>query len=210
MPFESTKGLHLVCSIVKGDRPTKPTNAAEIGLSGSLWELLQACWDGDRTRRPRMQYVEAQIGNATIPNGIPATSRRPGALSPKQIAVSTSSSSTATKSSTTSDQSQLNIPIIKIDMVEPEDKSHLMQEFYPPPSPISPIQPGSFSNEAMINRVDEVSPLAAQCNLVLMMGLDSGPRFCRRTGASKSIEPLMQVVLPSPNCPEICQDSGLL
>ena len=155
-----------MCSIVNGDRPSKPRNATAIGLSDSLWGLLQACWDGDRSKRPRMQFVEDQINNAAAHwerhrprrRSVPLPFRL-GDLPSNHLVASSSSSSTGTRNSNASDQSHLSVPVIKIDVVEPEGNGpHPMQEFYPPPSPISPSQSGSLTNEAMIDRLDGVSP----------------------------------------------------
>lgn len=219
MPFDGTRGLHLVCSIVNGDRPAKPKDAATIGLSDSLWKLLQACWDADRSKRPRMQYVQDQISNAAAQwerqtprrRSVPLSFRSGGSL-PNPLAASSSSSSTGTRNSSASDQSQTSIPIIRIDVVAPEEDgpSDLMQEFYPPPSPISPSQPGSSSNEAMINRLDGVSSQVDQFDRSLTHDSGSRTRFRRRTRTSKSIEQVVQIVLPSPEFTRICQDPGLL
>lgn len=172
-----------MCSIVHGDRPTKPKNATKIGLSDLLWGLLQACWDGDRSKRPRMQYVENQIRNAAVrwerqaPRRRPLPlSLRPGDIPPNSnpLVAFSRSSSTGTRNSSGSDQSLLNIPIIKIDVVGSEDNCpHSMQEFYPPPSPISLSQSGSFLNEAIINRLDGVSPQLIRFD----SKLDAGFRF---------------------------------
>ena len=93
-----------------------------------------------------MQYVEDRIGNAAAQWGRDAPRRRsvPLSLRPE------------TGNSSTSHQSH---PIIRVDVVGlGENDPHQMQEFYPPPSPIFPGQHGSFSEEAMINRLDGVSP----------------------------------------------------
>jgi len=35
-----------------GRRPSKPTNALELGLSDKVWKLLEECWQAERTLRP--------------------------------------------------------------------------------------------------------------------------------------------------------------
>jgi hypothetical protein len=152
-----------------------------------------------------MQYVQDQISNAAAQWERQAPHRRsvplsirPGGLLPNPLVTSSSSSSTGTKNSSASDQSQMSIPIIRIDAVAPEEDSPgLMQEFYPPPSPISPSQLGSFSNEAMINRLDGVSPQITQFDPTLMRDSGSGTRFSNRTGTSKGVKQIVQIVLPS-------------
>ncbi|KAF9647924.1 kinase-like protein [Thelephora ganbajun] len=163
VPFHGTKGVHLVCSIVNGTRPTKPKNATMIDLSDPMWELLQACWDGDRLQRPRMQHVEVQIGNAAVRWESSMTAvpfpRRPG-VSPSSLLMGSSNpSSTGTRSSNASDPPRLDIPDIRVNVVGPEENnSDGMQEFYPTPSPISPRQPEGHTNETIINRLDGVGP----------------------------------------------------
>lgn len=152
-------GLHLVFSIVNGTRPAKPENAITIGLSDLLWELLQACWNEDRSRRPRMDYVEVQVGNAASWQQIPSRGSVPFPLRPDDSSQNPPSpSSTRTRNSSAYDLPRLSIPAIRIDVVGPEENSpYPMQEFYPPPSPISTNSSESHSNEALINRLDGVS-----------------------------------------------------
>ena len=47
-----------------GARPEKPANAQDIGISDSLWELIQKCWDGQIAERPKIQEVVKGVGNA--------------------------------------------------------------------------------------------------------------------------------------------------
>jgi len=45
-------------------RPAKPENASAIGLSDSLWDLTQRCWDGEVELRPKVGEVMAHLGEA--------------------------------------------------------------------------------------------------------------------------------------------------
>jgi hypothetical protein len=63
-PFRNIKPLELAYHVSFGARPEKPANAEAIGISDSLWKLMQRCWEGDRTQRPRIQEVVAGIGDA--------------------------------------------------------------------------------------------------------------------------------------------------
>ena len=63
-PFRNIKPLELAYHVSLGVRPEKPANADAIGISDSLWKLMQRCWEGDRTRRPRIQEVVAGICDA--------------------------------------------------------------------------------------------------------------------------------------------------
>lgn len=63
-PFLNIKHSELAYRISLGVRPGKPKNAEAIGISESLWELVQKCWGGDKDRRPRIQEVVTEVGSA--------------------------------------------------------------------------------------------------------------------------------------------------
>jgi len=158
VPFHGIKGRHLVISIVDGTRPTKPEDAAAIGLSDPLWKLLQACWSGNRALRPRMQGVEDQVGDAAAGWGtqMPYRGPVPFPLRPEDSqntsVIFPDSSPTDTRNSSASDLPRLNTPVIRV--VGPdENNSHPIQEY---PSP-SPNPSGSSSDETLINHLDSVS-----------------------------------------------------
>ena len=172
-------------SIVNGTRPTRPDNSMTVGLSDPLWDLLQSCWNGDRSRRPRMQDVEVQVRDAAVLWETPMPLRhrlvpfpqRPWDPLPNPVTVSPSPSSAGSRNSSASDLPRSNTPDIRIDVIGPEEGNlHPMQEFYPPPSPISP-GPGGQSSEALINRLDGVSPRLVWSGSTLMQGLASRAGF---------------------------------
>jgi len=63
-PFSGINPIELAFKISSGFRPTKPENAEAIGISESLWKLIQKCWDGERTRRPQIQEVVEGVADA--------------------------------------------------------------------------------------------------------------------------------------------------
>jgi len=63
-PFREFKPAELAYHVSHGARPGKPANPMAIGISDPLWELIQKCWDDDRTRRPQIQEVVAGVGSA--------------------------------------------------------------------------------------------------------------------------------------------------
>ena len=63
-PFPNMRPPELAYHVSSGLRPDKPEDAKAIGISDSLWELIQKCWLGDKTRRPQIQEVMAGVGNA--------------------------------------------------------------------------------------------------------------------------------------------------
>ena len=63
-PFRGVKSTEHALNISSGLRPVKPENAELIGISESLWELIQKCWDGEKTRRPQIQEVVEGVADA--------------------------------------------------------------------------------------------------------------------------------------------------
>ena len=51
-PFFPKRETEITHAIVSGERPSKPENANEIGLTEVVWDLLEECWREDRTTRP--------------------------------------------------------------------------------------------------------------------------------------------------------------
>ena len=60
IPFDSCRGdPAVVLKVISGERPTRPANTAELGLTDELWDLIQSAWAQDVQKRPP---VEAIIG----------------------------------------------------------------------------------------------------------------------------------------------------
>ena len=84
-PFRDANPLELAYQVSVGVRPEKPADAEAIGLSESLWKLIQKCWDGDKARRPQIQEVVTGVGdfaaawNRDMPPG--GTESREGSIS---------------------------------------------------------------------------------------------------------------------------------
>jgi len=64
IPFRGVQQLASVYSVVQGVRPVKPKNASAIGLSDSLWDFTQRCWDGKVELRPEVGEVVRHLGEA--------------------------------------------------------------------------------------------------------------------------------------------------
>jgi len=56
-PFDGVSDEEVVERIRSGERPSRPPGAEELGLSDTLWETIQQCWDGSPELRPRMADV---------------------------------------------------------------------------------------------------------------------------------------------------------
>jgi len=51
-PFFPRRMGEVVLAVISGERPPKPYNAEEIGMTMVVWDLLIECWREDRTTRP--------------------------------------------------------------------------------------------------------------------------------------------------------------
>jgi len=65
IPFRGVQHSALVYSVVLDEkRPDKPENASTIGLSDSLWDFTQRCWDGKMELRPEVGEVVTHLEEA--------------------------------------------------------------------------------------------------------------------------------------------------
>ena len=64
IPFRGVHHIELGYAVVRGLRPAKPENASAIGLSDSLWDFVQRCWDNNRERRPKVVEVVEHLEKA--------------------------------------------------------------------------------------------------------------------------------------------------
>jgi len=56
-PFYPKREAEVVLAVVSGERPPKPENAEEIGMTEAVWDLMEKCWREDRTKRPDASQV---------------------------------------------------------------------------------------------------------------------------------------------------------
>ena len=63
-PFRGIRPLEIPFHILSGIRPAKPENAEAVGISEPLWNLIQKCWDSDKTRRPKIREVVTGVTDA--------------------------------------------------------------------------------------------------------------------------------------------------
>jgi len=56
-PFYPRKEVEVMHAVICGERPPKPDNAEEIGMTEVVWELLGECWREDRTKRPLISEI---------------------------------------------------------------------------------------------------------------------------------------------------------
>lgn len=65
-PFGKLTMSEVVFKVLGGEKPSKPANALELGLSDSIWKLLEGCWHTERTLRPSVKEVSDCVRAAAI------------------------------------------------------------------------------------------------------------------------------------------------
>ena len=63
----------MVFKVFGGERPSKPANALELGLSREVWKLLEDCWKTNRTSRLSIKDVSDRVTAAASACGILST-----------------------------------------------------------------------------------------------------------------------------------------
>ena len=56
----------MVLKVCGGDKPSKPVGAMGLGLSDSVWKLLEDCWHTERTLRPSTIDVLGRVKAAAL------------------------------------------------------------------------------------------------------------------------------------------------
>ena len=54
----------MVFKVLERERPSKPANALELGISDRVWKLLEDCWQADRFSRPLVRDVSDCVKGA--------------------------------------------------------------------------------------------------------------------------------------------------
>ena len=70
LPFGKISGSEVVFKVLMGGRPSKPANAPKLGLSDDIWELLEGCWETERTSRPSVEGVLTRAKAAALVCGV--------------------------------------------------------------------------------------------------------------------------------------------
>lgn len=65
VPFEEYNNHAVTPKIVAGVRPRRPTDAAEIGFSDSLWQLAEDSWKQDPKERCTIEVALEQVNLIT-------------------------------------------------------------------------------------------------------------------------------------------------
>jgi len=63
-PFDGVPDDDVIKLVRSGERPDRPAGSANLGLSDTLWEVVQKCWNGSPELRPGMVDVLEYTGKA--------------------------------------------------------------------------------------------------------------------------------------------------
>ena len=64
-PFLQIRKAAIIRAVISGERPAKPHNAEEIGMTDAFWDLLRECWREDRKKRPRILHILTRVKDIT-------------------------------------------------------------------------------------------------------------------------------------------------
>ena len=67
-PFRPMRKAAIIRAVISGERPAKPENAEEIGMTEFVWNLLKECWGEDRRRRPTIYGFLTRLRLITLPS----------------------------------------------------------------------------------------------------------------------------------------------
>jgi len=82
--------LQLVCRVVNGLRPTRPSNAEDIGFGSGTWGLVKECWREKSKKRPTVERVLAYLAGVAASSATVCPSRsrvdpEPGTPNPGHV-----------------------------------------------------------------------------------------------------------------------------
>ena len=56
-PFYPKREVEVMHAVISGERPPKPENAEEVGMTETVWELMKECWREDRMEKPDISQI---------------------------------------------------------------------------------------------------------------------------------------------------------
>ena len=61
-PFaEARMSLHVVRKVLDKERPRRPPQASEYGMTDDLWKIVERCWDTTPDTRPSAAQIKPEI-----------------------------------------------------------------------------------------------------------------------------------------------------
>ena len=88
IPFREYTDSDMLTEIQNGKRPQKPANATSLGITDSIWMLLEQCWDWEPERRPDASHVLSVLREASQSGGAGAATSTRFKLKMKDLAIS--------------------------------------------------------------------------------------------------------------------------
>ena len=64
MPFPDVDMFGVAIKVLNGTCPAKPEDAASLGFTSGLWEIVQQCWLAERNARPKLSAVLSCLTDA--------------------------------------------------------------------------------------------------------------------------------------------------
>ena len=64
-PFEGLRNEASILRIRSGDRPRRPKNGSDLGLTGKLWRMMEECWK-DRGRRWGISRIVSNLEHHSV------------------------------------------------------------------------------------------------------------------------------------------------
>jgi hypothetical protein len=87
-PFREYTDTAVLMQIESGKRPKKPANATSLGITESIWMLLEQCWDWEPGYRPDSTHVLSVLREACHFGDVRAASSSRFKLKMKDVAIS--------------------------------------------------------------------------------------------------------------------------
>ena len=64
VPFPGLNMVTVAIEVLRGTRPIKPDDAASLGFTDGLWEIVERCWSADSNARPTFGAVLSRLNDA--------------------------------------------------------------------------------------------------------------------------------------------------
>lgn len=65
LPYWELNDNRAVHAIIEGRKPSKPDEAAELGITDGLWWTIDCCWLRDRDMRPDVGAILSRLAEAS-------------------------------------------------------------------------------------------------------------------------------------------------
>lgn len=67
MPYNELRNdMQIAIQVVKGLRPSRPTDAEMFGLSDEVWDVMTRAWSADAGERPSLSAIAQVLDSALL------------------------------------------------------------------------------------------------------------------------------------------------